>query len=83
MSLILLSRVGLLWLLPVPDAFLALRFVANWTVPVVLVSLPYYVWLSWPLALGMLFGVVTILAVITWLESLAAPLWLLAQPTGD
>ena len=51
---VIIGLVGLLWSLPVPDAFRAISPVLNWGTTFLLASTVYYFVISVPLAIGML-----------------------------
>lgn len=73
--LIVLSLVGLLWSLWVPSAMADLSPLLNWATLFLAAAVIYYLFLSGPLALGMLvFAALLLLA--TWgLDQLPGPLW--------
>jgi uncharacterized membrane protein YGL010W len=73
--IIVISLVGLLWSLPVPDAFTALSPLLNWGTLVLLAGVVYYLALSWSLGLGMVLFVCGVTFAILWLERLPWPLW--------
>jgi uncharacterized membrane protein YGL010W len=72
---ILLSAIGLLWVLPVPHALRALSPWINWASIAILAGLLYYSLVSPRLALGM----IPVLAALSWavwgLAMLPWPLW--------
>jgi uncharacterized membrane protein YGL010W len=74
--IIVVSLVGLLWSLPVPDAFTALSPLLNWGTLVLLAGVVYYLALSWSLGLGMVLFVCGVSLSILWLERLPWPLWI-------
>ena len=51
---VIIGLVGLLWSLPVPDAFRAISPVLNWGTTFLLAATVYYFVISVPLAIGML-----------------------------
>jgi uncharacterized membrane protein YGL010W len=73
---IVMTVLGLLWSIPVPDAFAALSPWMNWATLAATGALAYYALLSPALALGLVPVLLALLAVVTWLDSLAWPLWL-------
>lgn len=73
--LIVLSLIGLLWSIPVPEAFGRISPVLNWGMLFLLLALVYYFVLSIPLGLGMaVFSALVVLGVDA-LQSLPWPLW--------
>src|ERR1043165_5728129 len=74
---IVISLVGLLWYLPVPDALRAISPLLNWGTVLLVAAVLYYVAMSWSLGLGMALFVVAVLASVTWLQTLPWPLWIL------
>lgn len=73
--LIVLSLVGLLWSLPIPQAFREISPALNWGTAFVMAATVYYFILSISLALGMLPFVVMIVLAVGWLDRLDWPLW--------
>lgn len=73
--LIVLSLVGLLWSLPVPQAFRGISPVLNWGMLFVMAAIVYYFVLSWQLALGMAIVSGVIINIVAWLDTLPVPLW--------
>ena len=73
--LIVLSVIGLLWSIPVPDGFSELSPWLNWASLTLMAAVAYYFALSISLGLGLLAFGVALLAVTAWLEGLPAPLW--------
>lgn len=71
---IVVSLVGLLWAIPVPDAFMRVSPWLNWGTIVLALGMVYYNVLSIPLALGMLPVTLAIVAIVAWLDSLAISL---------
>lgn len=76
--LIVLSLVGLLWSLPIPQAFREISPALNWGTAFVMAATVYYFILSISLALGMLPFVVMIVLAVGWLDRLDWPLWSIA-----
>jgi uncharacterized membrane protein YGL010W len=73
--LVVLGTVGLLWRLPVPEAFLDISPLFNWGTAFLMAAVVYYFIISVSLAIGMLPFVVGVAAVHMWLaESAAWPL---------
>ena len=75
---IVFSVVGLLWSIPVPASWRAVSPLLNFGTLLVAAAIVYYFFLSAPLALGMAVLSGVILAVLTWLEGLTVPVWLVA-----
>ncbi len=71
---IVLSLVGILWALPVPQAFVEISPALNWGTCFMLASVVYYFILSLPLALGMLPFVLLITAILSWIDKSSWPL---------
>ncbi len=65
--LVVLGTVGLLWSLPVPDAFLDISPLFNWGTAFLMAAVVYYFIISISLAIGMLPFVVGLAAVQMWL----------------
>ena len=74
--LIVLSVVGLMWSLPIPQAFRDISPVLNWGTTFLMAAVVYYFIISLSLAFGILPFIVVIVTGILWLEKLPAPLWL-------
>lgn len=73
--LIVLSLIGLLWSIPVPEAFGRISPVLTWGMLFLLLALVYYFVLSIPLGLGMaVFSALVVLGVDA-LQALPWPLW--------
>ncbi len=73
---IVLSVLGFLWALPVPGAFVAVSPWLNWATLAAALAILYYASLSPALALGLLPVLIALLAIVSWLATLAWPLWL-------
>ena len=73
--LIALSLVGVLWDLPVPEAFVRISPVMNWGMLFLMASIVYYFILSPRLALGMVLVTAGFVLVLTWLDGFRTPLW--------
>lgn len=65
--LVVLGTVGLLWSVPVPDAFLDISPLFNWGTAFLMAAVVYYFIISISLAIGMLPFVVGLAAVQMWL----------------
>ncbi|MBW3566999.1 MAG: DUF962 domain-containing protein [Proteobacteria bacterium] len=72
---IMFSLVGLLWSLPRPEIFVEVSPWLNWGTLFVAAAMTWYVFLSWPLALGMIFVSVAVLRGNHALAQLDMPLW--------
>jgi uncharacterized membrane protein YGL010W len=73
--LIVLSLMGLLWSIPVPDAMATLSPWLNWATLAALLACVYYLMLSVRLAVGIALGFALLFAVVNALDSLSWPLW--------
>lgn len=76
--LIVLSLVGLLWSIPRPAVAAAWPVVLNWATLFLAASVFYYLFLSRPLAIGMLLFAVVLTAAAWGLSQLPPPLWALS-----
>jgi len=72
---IVMTVIGFLWSIPVPSAFDAVSPWLNWATIGVASWLGYYFLLSPALGLGATVGLVGMLFVVRWLDTLAWPLW--------
>ncbi len=72
---IVVSLIGLLWSIPVPQAFRDLSPLANWGTLVLALGVLYYLRMSFSLALGMLAFVILVTLSILALQNLPWPLW--------
>ena len=72
---IVLSVMGLLWSLPVPEAFAGISPGLNWATLAATAALVYYFALSPALAIGLLLSFILLLAITQWLAGLPWPLW--------
>jgi len=72
---IVLSIMGLLWSIPVPEAFAAVSPWLNWATLAALLALIYYLALSVRLAIGIALSFVLMFAILNALDSLPFPLW--------
>ena len=73
--LIALSLIGVLWDMPVPAAFADISPVMNWGMLFMMASVVYYFILSPRLAVGMVLLMIVFALLLSWLDSLATPLW--------
>jgi len=76
--LIVISLVGLLWSIPVPQAFMAISPALNWGTAFIMAATVYYFILSISLAIGMLPFVMFVVMVVAWMDRLDWPLWSLS-----
>jgi len=72
---IMVSLLGLLWALPVPNFLAAIGGYANWAVGFIACAMIYYLALSPRLAIGMLAVTMIAALLIKWLSTLPWPLW--------
>jgi uncharacterized membrane protein YGL010W len=72
---IVLSVLGLLWSLPVPQAFAEAAPWLNWATLAAAAALAYYIVLSPALAVGILISFIVLLLITQWLAGLPWPLW--------
>lgn len=73
---IVMTVIGFLWSIPVPEAFSSVSLWLNWATIVVAMAIAYYFTLSIPLGIGATLGLLVLLAIVRWLDTLAWPLWL-------
>src|SRR4051812_46174637 len=73
---IVMTVIGFLWSIPVPSAFDALSPWLNWATISVALWLGYYFLLSPSLGIGAPVGLLGMLLIVRWLDSLAWPLWI-------
>lgn len=73
--LIVLSVIGLLWSIPVPEAMSNISPWLNFGTLMILLSLIYYSVLSVKLAIGMLVYSAIMIAVLNWLDGFDLALW--------
>lgn len=69
------SLLGILWSLPFPVKISPL---INWATVLIVISIIYYFFLSWQLAIGMLFSSLIMILILRWIDSFSAPLWQIA-----
>lgn len=72
---IMFSLLGLLWSLPFPFKTSPL---INWATVLITLSLIYYFFLSWKLAIGMLFSSLLMILILRWMDGFSVPLWRIA-----
>ena len=73
---IVMTVIGFIWAIPVPDAFIALSPWLNWATLAVTLAVVYYFTLSITLGIGAMIGLAILVAIVRWLDTLAWPLWL-------
>lgn len=73
---IVMTVIGFIWSIPVPDAFAAISPWLNWATIAVGLAIVYYFALSPALGAGAAIGLLLLLAIVRWLDTLAWPLWL-------
>jgi len=66
--MVVLGTVGLLWSLPIPDAFFEISPLMNWGTAFLMATAVYYFIISVSLAIGMLPFVVGIAGINMWME---------------
>ncbi|MDE2091393.1 MAG: DUF962 domain-containing protein [Gammaproteobacteria bacterium] len=76
--LILLSLIGLLWSIPVPQPVTATSPLLNWGVLFLAVALLYYFALAWRLAIGMAVVMLIMIAIVYGASRSPASLWLVS-----
>lgn len=74
--IIVISLIGLLWAIPVPQEFTAISPALNWGTTFLLAAMVYYLILSPSLALGMAPLVLVVVVIVNALNGLTWPLWL-------
>jgi len=72
---IMFSLLGILWSLPFPVKFSPF---INWATVLMVLSLIYYLFLSWKLAIGMLFSSLFMILILRWIDGFSVPLWQIA-----
>ena len=75
---IVISVIGILWALPVPAVFDKISPALNWGTAMLAMAVVYYLFLSVPLALGMIVVSLAVTSLLRWLDSQAVPLWQLS-----
>lgn len=73
--IIVVSLVGLLWSIPVPDTFREATPALNWGTVFLMAAVVYYFIMSISLAVGALPFVLGVVAAVAWLDRLSMPLW--------
>jgi uncharacterized membrane protein YGL010W len=72
---IVLTVIGFLWSIPVPAAFMEVSPWLNWATIAIALSIVYYFSLSATLGLGAAIGLGIMAYIVSWLDTLAWPLW--------
>jgi uncharacterized membrane protein YGL010W len=72
---IVLTVIGFLWSIPVPAAFVEVSPWLNWATIAIALSIVYYFSLSVTLWLGAAIGLGIMAYIVSWLDTLAWPLW--------
>jgi len=72
---IMISLLGILWSFPFPVKVSPL---INWATALIILSVVYYFYLSWQLALGMLFNSLLMIMILQWIDGFPLPLWQIA-----
>jgi uncharacterized membrane protein YGL010W len=73
---IVLTVIGFIWAIPVPAAFAQISPWLNWGTIAVVLAIAYYFTLSVSLGFGATIGLGLLTYVVSWLDTLAWPLWL-------
>jgi uncharacterized membrane protein YGL010W len=73
---IVMAVIGFLWSIPVPAAFTAMSPWLNWATIVAALAIAYYFSLSAKLGIGAAVALFALLGIVSWLDTLAWPLWL-------
>ncbi len=72
---IMFSLLGILWSLPFP---VIISPFINWATVLIILSLIYYFFLSWKLAIGVLFSSLFMILILQWMDGFSVPLWQIA-----
>jgi len=73
---IVLTVIGFLWAIPVPETIAGVSPWLNWATLAVGAAIVYYFTMSPALGVGAAICLVALLIIVSWLDSLAWPLWL-------
>jgi uncharacterized membrane protein YGL010W len=73
---IVMTVIGFLWAIPVPQAIAAISPWLNWATLGVAAAIVFYFRLSVTLGIGATLGLTALLFVVRWLDTLPWPLWL-------
>ena len=69
---IMFSLLGILWSLPFP---IKISPLINWATILITLSIIYYFFLSWKLAIGMFFSSLFMILILQWMDGFTVPLW--------
>jgi len=78
---VVVSLIGLLWSVPVPESLSKSSDVLNWGTLFLMAAVVYYFILSFSLAVGTLPFIVAVVATVAWLDRLDTALWLISACT--
>ena len=73
---IVMTVIGFLWAIPVPQAIAEVSPWLNWAVLAVAAAIVFYFRLSVALGIGATIGLTALLFAVRWLDTLSWPLWL-------
>ena len=73
---IVLTVIGFLWSIPVPAAFTEISLWLNWATITIALAIVYYFRLSLALGVGAALGLSILAYIVSFLDTLAWPLWL-------
>jgi hypothetical protein len=76
---VVVSLVGLLWSLPVPETFREASPALNWGTVFLMAAVVYYFIISISLGIGSLPFVIVVVAAVAWADRLSVPLWLMSS----
>ncbi len=73
---IVMTVIGFLWAIPVPESVASISPWLNFATLFVLAAVAYYFALSWSLGVGAAIALGALLIAVSWLDTLSSPLWL-------
>jgi len=73
---IMFILLGILWSLPFP---VKISPFINWATILIALSLIYYLFLSWQLALGIFLNLLLMISILYWADGFSLPLWQIAS----
>jgi uncharacterized membrane protein YGL010W len=73
---IVMTVIGFLWSIPVPGFFTGISPWVNWATIAIALAVVYYFSLSVTLGIGAAIGLAILAYIVSWLDTLAWPLWL-------
>lgn len=76
--LIVISLLGILWTVDVPEIFQRSKLQLNWAMLLIPAAMVYYLLLSLRLATGILIVLVPVLVLISWIDRTSQYLWLIS-----